>query len=349
MIRRNPCDLPGWAKRRRAGMPLQNDMMNASVRVVGDIPDKTVVGYHRGPIGTGFLVAIESEADPSTAYSYVVTAHHILGGQSRIEVQAPSPLTIGEENLMEPEEVLEWIQPIPKMDVAIAPFGCALDRGDGVEVTAALTLDRHFLPMNCAPPLGGHVYYIGLFDPLNRAMARSGTLGALFQKDIDHDGDYSYQSHLVDCRSYKGFSGSPCYVVFSFAKLTEINLETLQLPTPPGMRKEFPLGAILDQTLLCGMFTEYIEADDSEVISRYGVGIMLPSQFILAALHTKEMVDQRREWDAMNDAEKDESGPRVKKASIQTDAGADDEFQRFQELTAQLVNTPKPKKDEAQQ
>src|SRR2546426_179594 len=127
MGRWNPCDLRGWAKERRPGMPLDFQMMNASVRIIGDVPDRTTIGYHRGPIGTGFLVAVPSEADPASRYGYVVTAHHVLDGQTRVEVQAPDPRTIEREDLLDPVEVSDWRQPLDKVDLALAPFTAVVD------------------------------------------------------------------------------------------------------------------------------------------------------------------------------------------------------------------------------
>jgi hypothetical protein len=327
-------------------MPLDLNMMNASVRIVGDVPDKSLIGYHRGPVGTGFMVAVASEADPAIRYGYVVTAHHVLDGQSQIEVQVLDPLVVGREQLLPPVPISDWRQPLPRVDLAIAPFSSEVTREDGVPVTAALRVEKHFLPPKYSPMLGGHVYYIGVFDPENRVMARSGTLGALFQEDVGHDGDYVYLSHFVDCRSYMGFSGSPCYVQYSFAKLTP--MEEFPLPMLPLMEEQFPLGGVLDLVLLCGMFTEHVdERVPGEAVSKYGVGVMLPSQYIWAALETPALRDERREWDKMNkETREDDAGPQIRKASIQADTLTENEFERFQDLTRKLVNTPKSEIDE---
>jgi hypothetical protein len=334
-------------------MPLDLNMMSASVRIIGDVPDRTLIGHHRGPIGTGFLMAVPSETDPATSFGYVVTAHHVLDGQSRVQVQAPNPLIVSGDSLLDPEPVTDWRQPLPRVDLAVASFGCTVDDGHGTPVTGALHFGQHVTPANAVPPLGGIVHYIGLFEPYNRTMARSGTFGALFQNGIRHDGDYEYPCHLFDCRSYKGFSGSPCYSTHSFAKLDPIDREAFPYPVPPAMEKELPLSAILDLTLLCGMFTEYVENVDIEPgdpISKYGVGIMLPSLFIWMALYTKELRDERLEKEAMDEEASSQTGPQTKKASIPTgERIGEDEFERFEELARQLANTPKPPEDKTAQ
>jgi trypsin-like peptidase len=327
-------------------MPLDLHMMNASVRIIGDVPDRTKIGHHRGAIGTGFMIAVPSEYNPAWRYGYVVTAHHVLDGQTRIEVQAPDPRSLGREELLDPVEVSDWKRPLKGVDLAIAPFAASVDEG-GVPVMSALAIDRHLLAEHQSPSLGGTIHYIGIFDPLDRPMARSGTLGALFQDGIEHDGDYDYQCHLADCRTYEGFSGSPCYIQYTFSKLTESDTKTWPFPPNPLVDQERPIGATMDIVLLCGMLTEHVETKKPDAAaSKYGVVMILPHQYIWTALRHPELLADRREADKLIRAEDDESKPGPKKASVQPEfAPPEDEFERFEDLTQRLVNTPKPKPD----
>jgi hypothetical protein len=100
-------------------------------------------------------------------------------------------------------------------------------------------------------------------------------------------------------------------------------------------------------SVLCGMFTEHLDdkwPNTDRVVSRYGVGVMLPSREIWRALMTDKMQDERREWDEERKQVEDESGPKLRKTSRHSDA--DDEFARFRNLTRKLVNTPKSEIDE---
>jgi hypothetical protein len=307
--------------------------MNSAVRIIGDVPDERLITKRRrDAIGTGFLVSVRSAAIEGVRYSYVVTAHHVLENQTKIEVAAPDPFKMGV--LQAPVEVRHWVQPLPKVDLAIAGFGGVLDGG-----WAGLELERNVLPSNILPPLGSVVHFIGLLAPLDRPMARSGTIGALNQVGVVVDADYEYPAHLVDCRSYDGFSGSPCFVVFATPILEE---SKLPLPMPTGVDPDLPRGSIEYHALVCGVFNEHL-TDKSPEVSRYGVGIVLPSRAIWSALMTEENQRIRQELDEEAIERDKNREPRTRRASV---GQGSPEFVRFQDLTRKLVNTPKPKGDE---
>jgi hypothetical protein len=75
--------------------------------------------------------------------------------------------------------------------------------------------------------------------------------------------------------------------------------------------------------------------------SRYGVGVILSSDYVWEALMTDEAQDERREWDEQWHAEQAASQPPLRNASARTTA-KNDEFVRFDALTRQLVQTPRP-------
>ena len=316
-------------------MPLDLNMIHSAVRLIGDVPaPKLVTGMKRGPIGTGFLITVKSETHTDVRYGYCVTAAHVIDGQNRVEVQPPNPFGNGE--LYEPSLVEDWRQPLADVDIAIAPF-----EGDPSHTYMALEHENHVLPLDKMPALGATIYYIGILAPLNRPMARVGAIGALDQVGIAHDGGYVYTTHLVDCRSYGGFSGSPCFVLYSLPSLTPAEPE---VPLPPDMPVKV-LGQMVWIAKLCGMFTAHLEASHIEpggVASRYGVGFMLRHNEILEALMAKELQDKRLEQDAIRAALPDD-GPQPTNAST---TGArmseEDEFDRFEDLARKLVHTPKP-------
>ena len=100
------------------------------------------------------------------------------------------------------------------------------------------------------------------------------------QTGVPHDSeDYGYTCHLADCRSYGGFSGSPCFLEIPFASLTEKCLPPW-LPAASG-----PVGRITYTHVLCGMFTEHLDSEDPmNAVSRLGVGIMLRAPDIVRAI-----------------------------------------------------------------
>jgi hypothetical protein len=144
--------------------------------------------------------------------------------------------------------------------------------------------------------VGTQVFYIGLLSPLDRPMARSGTIGALDQEGIDHKDGFTYTAHLVDCRSYGGFSGSPVFAAVDYA-LLEAG-ESI-LPAPYG-RDLPPMGRVATVHVLAGMFTQHLtDRSPGGPVSLYGVGVMLRDKEIKAAIMSDGMKAERRERDAL--------------------------------------------------
>jgi hypothetical protein len=309
-------------------MSLHPTTLDIPVRILGDIAAKPF-GSRRGVVGTGFLCAVPSRNLPGYRYGYVVTAHHVIADQNNPEVQAPIPHSKGMA-LQEPVPVLDWHQPLDRVDLAIADF-------DGVYGGryAGLTTTRQFLPPGITPPLGGPIHYVGILDPEDRVMARSGTIGALDQEGIEHPDDYVYTCHLADCRSYGGFSGSPCFAEYA-APVLEQTVWEERFPAPMLARGDTaPRGTIDYYTYLCGMLTWHLVDGRPERSSQYGVVAMLPHYEIWRGLMAFQ--DDRDKADEKNAAKS--TGPKPKNISLGEDA---DEFERFEELTRKLVHTPKP-------
>src|SRR5712692_7855541 len=177
------CDRPSWARGQR--MSLSLDMIHAAVRIVGAIPDSGVMtGERRGAIGSGFLVMVKSETLEDVRYPYVLTAHHLLWEQNRIEVQAPDPTTV-HGALHPPIEIDDWRQPLANVDLAIAPFP-ELVTSD--LMYQALEFERQTLRLDQYPMLGSTIFYIGILTPVDRSMARVGTIGGLNVEGLKHAG-----------------------------------------------------------------------------------------------------------------------------------------------------------------
>jgi hypothetical protein len=303
-------------------MPLTPESIYSVVRVLAD------QGGEQAPVGTGFCVYVRSEADPKLRYGYVLTAHHVIKDQENIELEIPNPF---EDGTFYPRmKMTDWRQPIPELDLALASI-----RPYPNYNIQSLEYGHHIIPdLNLL--LGAKFYYIGLLAPLDRPIVRSGTLGALDQTGIPHDGDYDYVTHLADCRSYGGFSGSPCFVEIPFVSLEP----ALISPSLEVLASEIPskIGSMVYLHLLCGMFTEHINGKNADrLVSRAGVGMMLRSNEIAEALMTDGMQAERRRWDT------EEMGNEEDK--IEGVSSSDDEFDRFEDLTSKLMQVPKSEID----
>jgi len=261
-------------------MPLERRMLEGSVRI--NSFDKLE--------GTGFIVTVPSAAHPEWRWGYVVTAHHVAV-QMETTVVAFDPLNPGQ--LHDPVPVSDWRQPLPGVDLAIAPFSA-----DGRPLSA-LKLEDHVVPTTSIPEpnLGAHVYYIGVFSYLERMIARSGTIAALDVPHVSHNTDHcKHSAHLLDCRSYNGFSGSPCFFEIAYATTREQDL-----PYPTAAADDSSgLTAMAYFQLLFGMFVAHFCDDVSAqgATSRYGVGVLVRSQEIHRALRTKEARAEQALWDS---------------------------------------------------
>lgn len=267
-------------------MTIHAGFLDAAVRItsVGDL------------LGTGFLATVPSEMHDGHRWGYVITAHHVIASQIEIAVQAPVPWGTG--RLYGPVGVVDWRQPLPGVDLAVAPWR-------PLEGPHPALPHELMIPTNAVAGLhlGTTIYYFGIFEPLMRPILRSGTLAALDVDGVPHD-DYEQPVDVVDCRSYKGFSGSPCLVEFRFAKLNEMPPDQLPWAGVPEEMwaggEEVPrLGGIASFALVCGMFIRHFSDDEAAggVTSRYGVGMMIRSCEIKEALMTAEMREERRRWD----------------------------------------------------
>jgi hypothetical protein len=284
-------ELPAWWRAFHGHeMPLGPYMIHTVVRIIGDWRDPSTGMFTRRARGTGFYVRVPSEVGDGH-YTYVVTAHHVIDGQPKLDLIFPDPYNPGQVYSAQPTEGPDWKQPIKGVDLAVLPFA----RPDGFWVNA-LELGKNILPgLPCDALLGMPFHYVGLLETHDRAMARSGTLGAIYQTGIEHTDDYEYVCHLADCRSYKGFSGSPCFLEIAMPGLEEVEPP---LPPEPGLGK---VGHMKYAHPVCGLVTEHLEPPGNHPESSLlGIVKVLPNDYIWKALmESPELVKERQEKDAM--------------------------------------------------
>jgi hypothetical protein len=294
-------------------------------------------------LGTGFILTVASESIPGKEWTYVVTAHHVIRGQAEIEIEIPDPL--GDHKLSPPIELADWRHPIETADLAIAPlFEAEHNR-------LAVDLETSVVAPNLVPPLGCMVLYIGIFAPLEVPMARSGTLGALevpIQKSYPDGTAYSYPGHLIDCRSYGGFSGSPCFTQIAYGVANDTP-ETLADVPPLIDGKPRELTPIVYQNMLAGMFTAHYSDSESQdgIVSRYGVGVMLRSAEIWRALMTDEAKEERRRWDKTWKELRERKVPSLEDAGASAEQSRDEVMEDFKRISGPLRGHNRDQKPKA--
>jgi hypothetical protein len=292
------------------------------------------------PIGTGFVVNLRSRIEGLT-FEYVVTAAHVVEGRNETYARIRTR-DGGSKDL----RVHDWLHH-PKADVAVAPFRPGGHTDLHLLHVPGAGLSWYTSP-RWVPVLGDRVYFIGLLAlPAARSMVernvpmvRSGTIGAMYQADVPVEWpDKSirkFEAHLIDCRSYGGFSGSPCF----FQRDDQVTA------VKEGAAVYGPITFLFG--LVSGHFDQYaspkVRGDIAEVGSisvpvNTGVGVVTPVERIVEVLRMEELSDERKRIE-------DEREKRGEEGAALDRANDESEFERFEHLTRELVNTPKPKEEE---
>lgn len=264
----------------------------------------------RTPIGTGFFLLVRAPAEPQPSRSgtlYLVTAAHVVRSETDTWVRMRRS-----DGTLEDLPVENWVFH-DRDDVAIAvmdldesdqPFDISFPAVPDILPSGAperYTVLPHERPrVRSRPMLGDQVYFIGLFSPIpamgerNVPLVRSGTLAALFQEGVPvtlPDGTVlEYTAHLIDCRSYAGFSGSPCLV---------------QFPIEPGIGG---IGRPDEESELLGLVSSHFDFKENadltgeiaemgkvDVPIHLGVGVVTPAESIAECLEFDDVVVDRRE------------------------------------------------------
>jgi hypothetical protein len=339
-------------------MPLEDYYPWTVVFIV--VPSATNEGTeYNVPIGTGFLVGRHAEATPGIIHLYAVTASHVVSNGAPTMIR----LKKSETEFMD-VAVPEWIHH-STADVAVAPLRLpgSVIKGER-PITVSIDTDKFVGDWRVLgdgqgwePDLGERVYFIGLFDRFgsmgerNIPMTRSGTIGAL---NVPHvpiglpENRRYVEAHLIDCRSYNGFSGSPCFVQRDMSGRSSFR--------EGGAYVDDESGRIDTETALLGVISGHFDMWDAvrftgdlamepgtiEAPLNTGVGVVTPAKFIKELLDMDELADDRKQTEErLLKAKKD----RDEGATLDT-AGDESEFERFKDLTRKLVNTPKPEKGE---
>jgi hypothetical protein len=167
--------------------------------------------------GTGFIVQMPA-SDPDKCFLYVVTAAHVVRSFNSTFVRVSrKDGSVMDLHVPRGDWVFHWREDIAVALVTLMPS----------EVSVTVIPTESFVGVaetQFAPGPGDEVFFAGLLGLVpsmarrNIPMVRGGMIGALGQGDIPvriPDGTVlNMHGHLIDCRSFGGFSGSPCFVNF---------------------------------------------------------------------------------------------------------------------------------------
>jgi hypothetical protein len=277
-------------------MPLTETYPQTVVFVIGLRAEQG--GSVRRPIGTAFLVSVPNEFSSENCL-YAVTASHVVASGEETWLRFNRV-----DGSVEDLAVSDWVSLDPTADVAVTPVVPLTDtRWEAVPTESFLDSQD-----DVSPSLGDDVYFIGLLGRMramaeeNIPMVRSGTLGRLHQVDVPlvrEDGTVlAVTAHLIDCRSFSGFSGSPCFVQFEHRLVGIPAIAVGKVDTT----STFLLGLISghwndpqEARPVGGAF----QAGTIKYAVNTGVGIVTPVEAIREALFQEELVDMRRAKDKM--------------------------------------------------
>lgn len=294
--------------------------------------------YINKPIGTGFFVHMHRRIGNRYDlghYVYLVTAAHVVRQDQdqtlvRMNKRGPSPYS-GKEGV-EDVPISRWFfhDDIGR-DVAAAPVRLSPD--DYVfKSVGAPRPNRPRQPGKIRlgigewASLGDSVYYIGLLRHVhemgkqNIPLVRSGTLGAMWQDRIPvrlADGTKIYiTAHLIDCYSFGGFSGSPCFIYREKMEgrrrlpdrggLSLLGRDAERVVTAEDfeVKGELTLFGMLGGHFPTTMRRKVLheepgyepeEVGTVEIPENSGVGIVVPGEFIGELIYREDFVRDREE------------------------------------------------------
>ena len=306
-------------------MALDSTIPMAVGFLIGDLEDEQRK-VQRLPIGTFFVLQVAP--DPTvldSAYTWMVTNRHVAEGNGSI--RASVRRQSGELVTWDADD---WVYPDDeRLDLAIRPFD-APDRGPFTAVPSSTSFEN----IGEAPKAGTTVYFPGLLaSPSARQMGaegvpvvREGVVAARNQHGLWWTTSHLYEPrhwrwktdpvHLIDVRSFGGFSGSPVFLQF-------------HLPGPHHPDRPLPdawaemaraagndpkkLGDIHTITVWDGVFAAHI--------GESGIGIVIPSKAVTAFFSESGRLQQmQQERMKQSEHEAVEQGAKGQSAS-ETEAG----------------------------
>lgn len=279
-----------------AGMGLDDH----HIGIVGFLFDEKQVGSSvvAYPVGTFFLISVPLAPDDQGGPVYLITALHVVQEHN----QLLAVIKAQDGGLIPWKLTDQWIVPDnPAIDLAIYPLPKIPDG----------RLPRSIWPFQVStdalgvmPKYGERTFFIGLLSPIKSTwdaatpVVRHGTLAAPFQTDItwgpesEPDKWGPATAHLIDCRSWVGFSGSPCFSEASWPgpltdgipKMPERWVSDLKIKM--GL-DEGDMGGMYYFHTLMGVFVGYAKETS--------IGIVLPVEYIRKLLEREDVMKTRKE------------------------------------------------------
>ena len=241
--------------------------------------------------GTGFLVSIRFDVDPDQGRVYIVTAAHVVRPLAAALVRLKRP-----DGSIAEHKITDWLfHPVDDVALAFLPPPYSDYEFYAVARDDFVGAKEHKYPVEP----GADVFVAGLLRLVpsmgerNIPMVRTGSVGALYQERIPMrfaDGTkISVHGHLIDCQSFGGFSGSPCFVRYLSGQ---------------GETESMGLTYPIESTLLLGVVGGHFDLQASvslpdqegklSVPVAAGVAVVYPAEKINEILNQDELFEERK-------------------------------------------------------
>jgi hypothetical protein len=259
------------------------------------------------PAGTGFFLAIQSEAREHIKHGYLVTARHcIKKAESHGSLYARvNRRDTGEAELIELKA--GWIYHDDETnDVAVLHFAPPAAQ---IMVFGRESLATPEVIEAESIGIGDELLVVGLFTrhfgrTANRPIVRAGIIAAMPDEPIQDPGSgLPFDGYLAEVRSVGGLSGSPVWLIINPSRIVkgehEIHLRFFLLGLIRGhWSKQEP------------WLSDFGETEQESLNT--GIAIVTPIQKALDIIDSKECVKERRKVDreeVQQEAVRDDSGP----------------------------------------
>jgi hypothetical protein len=292
--------------------------------------------------GTGFVIGLPA-ADPNAVFLYVVTAAHVVRPCHTTAVRITK-----QDGSVEDRPVKRWAYHASE-DVAVTPFHDPTGQFAHSFVETGQFVGQATVERPPAP--GDDVYFAGLLGMVpsmgagNVPMLRAGAIGALGQIGIPmrlpDNTVIHVAGHLIDCRSFGGFSGSPCFVRYVSGT-----------GTTPRIGLPYPV----ESTLLLGMVAGHFDLKASVELPDQEDRLKIPVAAGIAVLSTSETIMETLEEDEALVTERNNENENYRRRAIEEEGDAaatadltvEDrgEFERFEDVLSKLAQVPKSELDE---
>lgn len=247
------------------------------------------------PQGTAFFVAIPHPKNDNVAFSYMVTAKHVLQTEDRKAWQQSIYVRLNKLNnesiilqmpiIISGEKKTVYLHPDNTVDIAVIPVRIGAIEGVDVKTVPSnmITTKEDFINLHIEE--GSEVFFTGLFYPYvgaqkNYPIVRFGRVSLITNEKIKFV-DYEANLYLIETGSYGGNSGSPVYFYLGIDR----SLGAVSLGPPI-----FKLAGVMSGTFRDVQKVEIIETSKIPIApSSMGIAAVVPAYKLYELLFGDEL------------------------------------------------------------